>query len=943
MGSGPSKPKTSGAPNKSNNSGGETLADTQKTSKVPPADEKMSKVPSAAEKNPQVPPAEEKIPHSTDEKTSTKAPVAVTSSTATPIEPKLNQKPEPSTNTSEKLTESQAEVPVEEKLIDEGPKEQLKFDCALKSACLLMKPESVYKHVTRNVTKLHLPRALPRHFDLMTLLNKFENLKDLDLSFNQMGPQCLRALCLAMCYNTSILSLNLADNKSDTDTAECIGKLLTENKTLQYLDVSSNYLGKDFFSRKVGPALKANNALKTLRCESIGMTDCRLLIEGLLENSSITDFDMSRNDVSDKAGFGKAMAQCLLKTDCCLSSVCLSRCELTGTTISELQKGLYGNTSLCELNLTGAQMDSLGQLAGFVIMAASHPCLTNLSLDSVRCKSSSLTGDFTSCASPSKLQVLSLNDSNLMDGFLTSLEKSCRGKLLNLVEIDLTSNKDLTTDCLDCVASITSDGDTPSNLRKLCYGLNEGDGLSPKVKLFPNLHYLNIRLCPILHEEVAEIGQYISGASSSITTVVLDGLKLSSVDVIKHVVANPKTNKLQTLSIGGCSLDDSDLIPLCDAFRNGLPLSMLKLSANRITDAGVTTLVEAILKCKSQTLGVLDLSNNRLGDDGAKTLAKLFTSKSKLHSLNISANNIGKIGLMSVCGLVAGKSPLTTLHIYNQTEKLDEGPINEIYSQLAKSLGYKVQFEFDKVKVGCCDFPANLPDGLLVNLTDMGGHTGCVGQAMDSRCIQTDFIQDRLPYLDFNNIMKISCFLKGHSSGECVWSETEWKMITGADRPTTDAPSWLQVPNMRDRCLYISNLPGTATLQKFEAMLEMDADCNVEETNLMKDPVTRNINGVGWTVMGDQGSVQKAMDYFNSGEAKIFGQAIMLSEVKVKVDNEASAELEKLAQADREKRQKLRDKEESEHRTLIINTTEASWKRHAYRLAHPAYADGRIW
>ncbi|WAR04991.1 NALP5-like protein [Mya arenaria] len=794
MGSGPSKPKTSGAPNKSNNSGGETLADTQKTSKVPPADEKMSKVPSAAEKNPQVPPAEEKIPHST----------------ATPIEPKLNQKPEPSTNTSEKLTESQAEVPVEEKLIDEGPKEQLKFDCALKSACLL----------------------------------------DLDLSFNQMGPQCLRALCLAMCYNTSILSLNLADNKSDTDTA-----------------VQS--IGMTDMAPVLGAKYRNDRHGSCFRCESIGMTDCRLLIEGLLENSSITDFDMSRNDVSDKAGFGKAMAQCLLKTDCCLSSVCLSRCELTGTTISELQKGLYGNTSLCELNLTGAQMDSLGQLAGFVIMAASHPCLTNLSLDSVRCKSSSLTGD----------------------------------------------------------------GDTPSNLRKLCYGLNEGDGLSPKVKLFPNLHYLNIRLCPILHEEVAEIGQYISGASSSITTVVLDGLKLSSVDVIKHVVANPKTNKLQTLSIGGCSLDDSDLIPLCDAFRNGLPLSMLKLSANRITDAGVTTLVEAILKCKSQTLG----------DDGAKTLAKLFTSKSKLHSLNISANNIGKIGLMSVCGLVAGKSPLTTLHIYNQTEKLDEGPINEIYSQLAKSLGYKVQFEFDKVKVGCCDFPANLPDGLLVNLTDMGGHTGCVGQAMDSRCIQTDFIQDRLPYLDFNNIMKISCFLKGHSSGECVWSETEWKMITGADRPTTDAPSWLQVPNMRDRCLYISNLPGTATLQKFEAMLEMDADCNVEETNLMKDPVTRNINGVGWTVMGDQGSVQKAMDYFNSGEAKIFGQAIMLSEVKVKVDNEASAELEKLAQADREKRQKLRDKEESEHRTLIINTTEASWKRHAYRLAHPAYADGRIW
>ena len=34
-----------------------------------------------------------------------------------------------------------------------------------------------------------------------------------------MGPQGFRAICLAMCGNSTILSLNLADNKSDTDSA----------------------------------------------------------------------------------------------------------------------------------------------------------------------------------------------------------------------------------------------------------------------------------------------------------------------------------------------------------------------------------------------------------------------------------------------------------------------------------------------------------------------------------------------------------------------------------------------------------------------------------------------------------------------------------------------------------------------------------------------------
>ena len=36
-----------------------------------------------------------------------------------------------------------------------------------------------------------------------------------------------------------------------------------------------------------------------------------------------------------------------------------------------------------------------------------------------------------------------------------------------------------------------------------------------------------------------------------------------------------------------------------------------------------------------------------------------------------------------------------------------------------------------------------------------------------------------------------SCFTIG--DGPCVWSDQEWSMITGADRATTDTPSWLKV------------------------------------------------------------------------------------------------------------------------------------------------------
>ncbi|XP_045210363.2 uncharacterized protein LOC123561819 [Mercenaria mercenaria] len=839
------------------------------------------------------------------------------------------------TNTSEAV--------VEDVLIDEGPKEQLKFDCAVKSACLLVKPDSVYKCITKNVTKLQLMRALPLHFSLPDMLNKLDNLKDLDLSFNNMGPQCFRAVCLAMCKNSSILSLNLADNKADTDSADCIGKLLEENSSLQYLDVSSNYLGKDYFSRIVGPALKTNTALKTLRCESIGTTDARLLIEGLQSNTNLTELDISSNDISDKAVFGKGLAECLKRQDCKLTTISLSRCDLNAVAVTEIEKGLQENNSLCELNLTGAQLDSLGGLVSLISTASRHPCMRNLSLDSVKSKSQDLKSDVQQCESTSCLQVLSLNSCGLVDGVFTSLEKSCKGKLVNLVEIDLTSNENLTLQCLDSLAKITTAEEGQSSLRRLRYGNNKGDNLPEKLTEFPNLQYLNLRLCHLSHTDISQLGKHLSEKDCSVSTVILDGLKLSGTDSIKDLLVNPKTSKLTTLSLGGCSLDDSDLLPLCNAIKEGLQLSMLKLSANRITDEGVTKLVEAMLKNKAYPLAVLDLSTNRIQGTGAKSLTKLFSSKSKLHSLNVSSNNIDKEGLLALASVVAGKSPLQTLHVHDQSSKQDEGSMVEIFAKLAGSLGYKIQMDGDKVKPGCCDLPSNLPDGLLVNLTNMGGHTGNVGQAIDSRCIKTDFIQERLPSLSFHHIMQICCFLKGKSTEKCVWSENEWDMITGADRPTTDTPSWLKLPAQRDRCIYVSNLPGNATLQKLEAILEMDADCSVEETCMMKDPVTRSINGVGWVVMSDQESVTKAIDYFNSGEAKLFGQAFMMSEVKVQVDNDASAEIEQKAVADRETRQKLRAREEAEHKTLIINTTEASWKRHAYRLAHPAYADGRIW
>ena len=62
----------------------------------------------------------------------------------------------------------------------------------------------------------------------------------------------------------------------------------------------------------------------------------------------------------------------------------------------------------------------------------------------------------TTMETVSSIQVLSFNSSGLNDAFFTSFEKCCKGKLLSLVEIDLTANENLTAACIECLANLTS-------------------------------------------------------------------------------------------------------------------------------------------------------------------------------------------------------------------------------------------------------------------------------------------------------------------------------------------------------------------------------------------------------------------------------------------------------------------------------------------------------
>ena len=64
--------------------------------------------------------------------------------------------------------------------------------------------------------------------------------------------------------------------------------------------------------------------------------------------------------------------------------------------------------------------------------------------------------DIQICDRVSALNILSLNSCGLNDAFFTSLLKSCEGKLLSLVEVDIASNENLSVACIRDLVKMTS-------------------------------------------------------------------------------------------------------------------------------------------------------------------------------------------------------------------------------------------------------------------------------------------------------------------------------------------------------------------------------------------------------------------------------------------------------------------------------------------------------
>ncbi|KAL9963853.1 hypothetical protein ACROYT_G027404 [Oculina patagonica] len=236
-----------------------------------------------------------------------------------------------------------------------------------------------------------------------------------------LGPLGIRAMALALLYNTKVTSLNIRDNGIGEEGGVIMAKLLRENYFIVELDMSENQLSRVAIA-EIAETLKENNTLTKLGLagNSLDDKDAEVICQSLLVNNTLSHLDLSCNKFSNKACefFAK-----VLDENITLSELDLSWNHIQVKGGQALAKGLRGNVKLKSLNLAwnGLSDDGARALAGALLENGT------LQAFDLSCNRISDTGAFSIARcleSNSSLEVLRLTKNNLQNNGASALLNS---------------------------------------------------------------------------------------------------------------------------------------------------------------------------------------------------------------------------------------------------------------------------------------------------------------------------------------------------------------------------------------------------------------------------------------------------------------------------------------------------------------------------------------
>jgi Ran GTPase-activating protein (RanGAP) involved in mRNA processing and transport len=217
--------------------------------------------------------------------------------------------------------------------------------------------------VSRNhaILKLHLGA---NNFRLATAgffgvaLGQNSTLQYLDLSRNFLSSHGVWALAVALRGNHSLRSIDLRHNEVDSEGAEMLCELIAGNSAIVTMRLSGNHFGDNAIAG-IAQKLQTNKTLKEIELNEVQLTSTGFiaLCTALENNSTLEKLSVSENRIGAEAMVAFAR---LLQHNRALACVTLKECGIGNIGCQHIAGGLALNATLTELDLRRNDIGSDG-------------------------------------------------------------------------------------------------------------------------------------------------------------------------------------------------------------------------------------------------------------------------------------------------------------------------------------------------------------------------------------------------------------------------------------------------------------------------------------------------------------------------------------------------------------------------------------------------------
>ena len=408
---------------------------------------------------------------------------------------------------------------------------------------------------------------------LAGILSQNVELKELDLSFNCLQATGATIVCKGMRTLTNLTKLNISNNNiSSGEAAHDIAAVLSQNKSLEELDLSFNNLGASGAVR-IFQKIKGFTSLIKLNIGSIRMADFAAdnIATVLNTNINLKELDLSYNNIQTVGA-----VQIFKNTvNLNLNKLNISHNNITDQGADDIAMFISQNIKLKELDLSHNNLQAAG---------AVKICRTNIS----------------------KLTKFNISHNNITNeasnDVATFLSHNSKLQLL-----------DLSYNNLGCI-SIFKNMQSPNNLSVL--NINNCYIISEAVKELATLLLYSSKLKEIdlSHNDLSTTDaiKFFKGMENISDLVAINISHNMITDKAADIIANVllRNTKLKELDVSHNSFSASGIVNIFQAMKKVSSLITLNISHNMITDEAADNI--ATVLSNNSNLQTLNVSSNYL-------------------------------------------------------------------------------------------------------------------------------------------------------------------------------------------------------------------------------------------------------------------------------------------------------------------------------------------